>query len=84
MNYAHGSNMPGCMPDSLFVSATFADAQAATIWDLKFWEDYAETEEDAERYSAAAEDVNLWNTPQDITVAGRVFFIAETDEDADR
>lgn len=84
MNYAHGSNMPGCMPDSLFVSATFADAQAATIWDLKFYEDVASSEDEAEEYCAAAEDVNLWSGPDSVTVAGRVFYIAETDEDADR
>ena len=84
-NYAYGSNDPGYLPDNpASVRSTFEDAKQGLIWDLKFWEDYAETEDDAEDYSAAQQDVNLWSTPQTITVAGRAFWIAETDEDADR
>lgn len=75
--YTIGNNMPGYMPDSepFTVVGTFDDAKRALIDELKLAEDYANSEEEAEEYSEAAEDVNLWSSPDTIRVGNLVYWI---------
>lgn len=77
--YVIGSNMPGYMPDSepFTVVGTFDEAKRALIDELKFAEDYANNEEEAEEYCHAAEDLNLWSGPDSIHVANLVYWITE-------
>jgi hypothetical protein len=64
MNYAVGHNVSGYLPESdVYVTDTFADAQAYLIHELLFAADYAETEDIGDELALAAEDVNLWNGP---------------------
>lgn len=71
MPYAVGHNMPGYLPDDVVhYVRTFEEAKATLIHDLKFAEDYADTEEAAENYCEAAEDVNLWSGPDSLIVEG--------------
>lgn len=87
MNYAVGHNMPGYLPEStVSVVETFEEAKAILIHDLKFQEDYAADESEAEDYCAAAEDVNLWSSPDSIYVGSHpelAWWIMETDEEVD-
>jgi hypothetical protein len=58
-----GHNTPGYLPDGdggVNAYRSFGDAKAALIGDLKFTEEYAADETEAENASAAAEDANLW------------------------
>lgn len=75
--YVVGNNLAGYMPDSepYVVVGTFDDAKRSLIDTLKFEEDYASNEEDAEAYSEAAEDVNLWSSPDTVYVSGRAYWI---------
>lgn len=79
MTYVIGNNMPGYLPDAepFAVDGTFEDAKRALINELLFSADYADTEEEAEDLTHAAEDVNLWSRPDDIRVGGHVYWIAE-------
>lgn len=74
-----GNNLPGYMPDSepYAITGTLDDARRALIADLLFEADYAPNEEDAEDYTAAAEDVNLWSGPDSVSVCGRVYWISQ-------
>lgn len=76
--YIIGNNMPGYMPDAepFAVVGTFDDAKQALIDELKFAEDYANNEEEAEEYAEAAEDVNLWSGPDTIRVGNLVYWIS--------
>jgi hypothetical protein len=59
-----GRNTPGYLPDGDFTwldaHLTFDEAKAALIHDLKFLEDHAVGEAEAESACHAAEDANLW------------------------
>lgn len=76
--YVIGNNMAGYLPDSepFTVIGTFEDAKQALIDELKFQEDYAANEDEAEEFAEAAEDVNLWNSPDSISVVDRVYWIS--------
>ncbi len=84
MSFAVGHSVPGYMPKDVAVVETFAEAKAVLIWDLKFQENYADSEGLAEDFCSAAEDVNLWNSPQDTDeLDGEVWWIMNSDEDAE-
>ena len=63
--YSLGHNMPGYLPDdgTGSVTRTFAEAKERMIDDLLFFAQYAATEDDAEEFTAVAEDLNLVNGP---------------------
>lgn len=94
-NYAVGSNVPGYLPDGdgpTYITDSFEDAKRYLIHEIKFQENYADDEDAAENFCAAAEEVNLWSSPQSITVdddptgshsLGRAFWIMETDEEVE-
>lgn len=72
MPYATGHNTPGYLPEAdVHYCETFEEAKSILIHDLKFAEDYAETEEAAENFAEAAEDVNLWSGPDSLVVDDR-------------
>lgn len=61
VHFHSGRNAPGFLPDGFpHISLSFTDAHRSLLHDLKFAEEYAVTEGEAENLSAAAEDVNLW------------------------
>jgi hypothetical protein len=83
MNYAVGHNMPGYLPDdpeSVYVTDSFEDAKRYLIHQLAWTENYAESEDIAEDFSAAQQDVNLWSSPCDIPIDNEVWWIQPTDE----
>lgn len=64
MPFSVGHNVSGYVPESDVHSVrTFEEAKAILLSELKFAEDYAESETVAEEMSAAAEDMNLWSSP---------------------
>lgn len=76
--YVVGWNLCGYMPDSEPAEVEdFETAKRCLIDDLKRAEEDAESEEEAEDYCHAAEDVNLWSTPQTVIVRGCAYWIAE-------
>lgn len=84
-NYCAGFNSCGYMPDNLpSVFESFEEAKRSTIWTIKtLFEEEANTEEEAETYCHAAEDVNLESKEFSYVVLGTCFFVAETDEGVD-
>lgn len=64
MRYVAMWNLPGCLPEMEPADFdTFEDAKTYIIDALKTQEDAAESEEDAETFCHAAEDVNLESRP---------------------
>lgn len=84
MNYSYGHNLPGYLPESdVWIVATFDEAKRGLIADIRYAEDSAamgDDEDAAEDLCAAAEDVNLWSSPDYLIAAGLAWWIAETDE----
>lgn len=92
-----GRNTPGYLPDGDGPSTyrTFDEAKASTIHDLKFTEEYAAEETEAENACHAAEDANLWAESDlllewSVTVdngsehgLGTAFWIQTCDEDCE-
>ena len=84
MNWAVGSNIPGYLPEGdISVTSDPNEAKDILIETLKFGEDYAATETEAEEFCHAAEDVNLMSVPLTVYVNGVAYWIQETDEEED-
>lgn len=79
MTFTAGWNIPGCLPDSIPEDfETLDDAKQYLIWSIKnIFEEEAETEEQAESFCAAAEDVNLWSGEDSLIVNHVAFWIHE-------
>lgn len=76
--FSAGSNNPGFLPDSTPDGfPTFDDAKRAVIAAMRSDADDAETEEQAEDLTHAAEDVNLESGPFRVTVAGREYWVSD-------
>ena len=76
--------MPGYLPEgTVSVTSDPDEAKCILIGDLKFAEDYADTEEIAEEYSAAAEDANLMSVPFTVVINGMAYWVQATDEEPD-
>lgn len=90
MSFFTGHNTPGYLPDTdqpAHEFRTFEDAKLALLSDLEFATDYAADEDEAEEFSSAAEDVNLWSGPDSVHIdsVNTVYWIVEdmTDEERD-
>lgn len=79
MSYVIGNNLPGYLPDSdpFVIEGTFDEAKRALIDELLWQADVADTEEEAEELTEAAEDVNLWNGPDTLSLCDRCYWIQE-------
>jgi hypothetical protein len=84
-HYAYGWNMPGYLPDPdvVHIVSTFDEAKRRLIHEMLFSADYASTEDAAENYTNAAEDINLWSGPDSLTVAGEAWWVMATDQPTD-
>jgi hypothetical protein len=75
--YIIGNNMPGYLPEAepFTVVGTFEDAKRALIDELLFLADNADDEDEAQELDEAAQDVNLWSRPDNISVGNHVYWI---------
>jgi hypothetical protein len=80
--YTYGHNLPGCSPTEPFTAVhSFDEAKRALIFDLKFFEDHAASEDEAADLCHTAEDVNLWSGPGFVLAGGEAWEIQATDDD---
>lgn len=77
--YSVGDNMPGYLPDTdePCMHETFDDAKICLIETLKLNEYRADTEDEAEQFSFAAEHANHWTNPSLTLINGRVYWIQD-------